>query len=658
MSKNKIKTTFIEKNKAAESVTPAPASDAWFLNTLRNSWLLFAFACLLYANTLFNDFTQDDAIVITDNMFTAKGLSGASGILGYDTFYGFFKEAGKANLVAGGRYRPFTLLMFAAEWQFFGKNPLVGHLINVLLFGLICVLIYRLFLRLLKQKMPPEAAAFVAFSTALLFAAHPIHTEAVANIKGRDEIVSLLGSLAAVWFSFRYFDTKNFLSQIGVFIAFFIALLSKENTITFLAVAPLMYYFFTDASFGRTARLMLPFVAATVLFLALRGAVIGWQMGDAPLELMNNPFLKLEAGRYVPFSAGEKLATIFFTLGKYVQLLVFPHPLTHDYYPRHVGIMNWGDWQVLLSVLLYAAMIFFAVKKFREKNIISFGILFFLATLSIVSNLVFPIGTNMSERFVFMPSVGFCFAAAAGLYFISKKINTRSATLIGGAVCLLFGVKTVARNTVWKDNFTLFTTDVNTSANSAKLCNAAAGELDRVAAYEEKNEAKKTAMFQRAIGYLNHAIEIHPTYKNAYLLMGNTNFHLKNYDKAVESYQSALKIDPNYRDAKNNLGIAFRDLGKQYGEQRGDVVRALEYLNQAVVLRPDDVEVLRLLGVANGVQGNHAKAIDFFTKVLAQQPNNAQATFDLGTAYYQAGDRAKSDELHAKATQMGLEIKK
>ena len=626
---------------------------SWILDIKRNSWFIFIVGCLLYANTLFHDFTQDDAIVITDNMFVTKGLGGASGILSYDTFYGFFKEAGKANLVAGGRYRPFTLLMFAAEYQFFGRNPFVGHLINVLLFALIGVVLYRLLLLLLDEKNQKNAA-IAAFLTALLFVAHPIHTEAVANIKGRDEIVALLGSLGALWLSIRSVGKSNILSQIAIFIIFLIALLSKENAITFLAVVPLAHWLFRDLSVGQLFKKMLPFVAATVVFLLLRGAVIGWQMGDSPLELMNNPFLKWELGRYVPFSASEKLATIIFTLGKYLQLLVFPHPLTHDYYPRHVEIMTFGNWQVWLSLMAYIGLFIFIAKKIKSQKVIVFGILFFLLTLSIVSNLVFPIGTNMSERFMFMPSVGFCLALAA---LVAQRISSYNIRLMGvfcTVIIVLLGIKTVTRNFVWKNNFTLFTTDVQTSANSAKLCNAAAGELDRVAAYEEKNEVKKNQMLQQALVYLNRAVEIHPTYKNAYLLMGNTNFHLKNYEKSIAAYQNALKIDPTYRDAKNNLGIAYRDLGREYGEQRGDLDASLRCLNEAIALRPDDVEILRLLGVANGIKGNHPKAIDFFTQVVAQQPDNAQAIFDLGTAYHQSGDHAKGDELYAKAKNKGL----
>ena len=108
---NKSQTPSTEKAQNIESTN-------FWLNTRYQALFIFALSVLLYANTLTLKFCQDDAIVLTDNMFTTKGVEGIGGILSYDTFYGFFKESGKASLVSGGRYRPFTLIMFAIEFEF------------------------------------------------------------------------------------------------------------------------------------------------------------------------------------------------------------------------------------------------------------------------------------------------------------------------------------------------------------------------------------------------------------------------------------------------------------------------------------------------------------------------------------------------------------
>jgi len=384
--------------------------------------LLFVLGCLLYINTLNHEYTQDDAIVIYDNMFTQEGVSGIPGILSNDTFYGFFKEEGKAKLVAGGRYRPFTQLMFALEWQLFGKKPFIGHLINVLLYSFLGIMLYK-FLALLilgknrSGKKETKTRLFI-FIACLFYIAHPIHTEAVANIKGRDEIMTMLGGIIALWASLKYYHTKQGKWNLIALASFFIALMSKENAITFLAVVPLMYMLFKRKNFVNSLKYLWPFLVSTIVFLGIRTAVLGMDFGGSSMELMNNPFLKVSNGSWIPFSGAEKMATILFTLGKYVALLLFPHPLSHDYYPRAVEIMNFSNWQVILSLLTYFGMLAGALYFWKKDKFISFGILFFLVTLSIVSNVVFPIGTNMSERFMFMPSLGLLLVIARLLNLI------------------------------------------------------------------------------------------------------------------------------------------------------------------------------------------------------------------------------------------------
>src|SRR5690606_16850421 len=288
----------------------------------------------------------------------------------------------------------------------------------------------------------------------------------------------------------------------------------------------------------------------------------------------------------------------FFTLGKYVQLLIFPHPLTHDYYPRHIEIMQFGDWRVLLSLLIYLSLAVFAVRSLKTKNLFGFGIAFYLITLSIVSNFLFPVGTNMSERFIFMPSVGFCIAAVLLVWKFSARKNEnpayekiRPGLILVTLIVLAFGVKTIARNFVWKDNYTLFTTDVETSVRSAKLQNAAAGELISKATKME-DEAARRPILLKAKEHLLKALEVHPNYKNAYLLLGNASNYLEEYEQAIDLYQTALQLDPAYKDAINNLAVTYRSAGRYYGEKKGDLAKALQYLTKSYEAQPDDYETL------------------------------------------------------------------
>ena len=634
-----------------ENTTPMNASVKSWLNPRWHMAILFCLAFLLYANTLTHDYTQDDAIVIYDNMFTQNGVSGIPGIWNYDTFYGFFKEEGKANLVTGGRYRPFTLMMFAVEWQIFGKSPFVGHLINVLLYGLLGIMIYKMLsLLLLGSKLNKGGQLpLMIFLTCLLFIVHPIHTEVVANIKGRDEIMTMLGAITAFWASLKYYKTNQKSWLALTIVSFFIALLSKENAITYLAVVPLGYLFFKRETLHKSVITVWPFALATLLFLIKRTQVLGMNFENTSMELLNNPYLKVSGTNWVPFTLEEKMATILFTLGKYVSLLAFPHPLSHDYYPRAIDIMHFSDWQVLLSAALYIGMAIAAIVYWKKDKIISFGILYFIITLSIVSNIVFPIGTNMSERFMFMPSLGILLVVAR---LLTKHINNKSILLgLVALITLLMSIKTVTRNTVWKNDFTLFTTDVKTNSRSAKLLNAAGGALTTTSA-SLPDGPEKTKNLDLAIGYLKEAIVIHPTYRDAYLLLGNAHFYQKKYDESISYFEKVLRLYPNFKDAQTNLPVVLRDAGRYYGQEKNDIAKSESYLIKSFKQNPNDPETLRLLGIVSGMKGNFQGALKYFNKILELDPKSAGAYVNLGTTYQNMGDQEKARTFFEKAVEL------
>jgi tetratricopeptide (TPR) repeat protein/uncharacterized membrane protein YiaA len=616
--------------------------------------LIFCFGALLYANTLGHNYTQDDAIVIYENMYTTQGIQGIPGLLTRDTFFGFFKVEGKSRLVQGGRYRPLTPIMFALEWQIVGRSPWLGHLINALLYGFTGILVFMIMLWIGKHSDLNGKEQFFAIAATILFLAHPIHTEAVANIKGRDEIISFLLSMLALWILLKSQPIVRPRAMLLSAVCLLGALLAKENAITFLFIVPLTLVFFAKQSWIQAVKQTLPLVGSTIVFLLVRGAVIGWSFGDAPRELMNNPFLKIVGNQYVDFGADEKFSTILFTLGKYVQLLFFPHPLTHDYYPRHIEVMHFGDWQVLLSLLVYIGLVILAIVGLRGKKMWAYGIAFYLATLSIVSNIVFPIGTNMSERFMYMPSFGWSVAIAALLALLYRK-QQKMGWLVLGLISLLFAIKTVTRNPVWKDNLMLFTTDVKTSKRSAKLLVAAGGELTTI--YGAKVQStERDAKLTEAIGYLNTAQKIHPNYKLAYLLEGNARYFLKQWDESIKAYQSVLIIDPIDKDASKNIGVAYRDAGRYFGEQEKNLTKAISYLNQSYKLFPDDYETVHALGVTYGLGGDAARALQYFQRGVELQPENGTAHFNLGLAYQRIGDVVNAQKHHDRALELDPQI--
>jgi tetratricopeptide (TPR) repeat protein len=247
-----------------------------------------------------------------------------------------------------------------------------------------------------------------------------------------------------------------------------------------------------------------------------------------------------------------------------------------------------------------------------------------------------------------MPSVGFCLAVCYYLYEKVKSVNTMIGII--AIVCALFTFKTISRNAVWKDNFTLFTTDAETSKQSAKLQNSCGGEYTTKGA-AETDPKKRTEMLQTAVTHLKEAVRIHPKYRNAYLIMGNAYNYMKDFDNSIKAYQMCLKIDPVYKDAKTNIGISCREAGKMAGEQQ-NFPKALQYLDIGYKNNPQDYETVRLLGVANAFSGDKAKALEWFQKSVDIEPRNAHSWWDLGTAYAQLGNVPKSEECRKKAKEL------
>ncbi|NTW32514.1 MAG: DUF1736 domain-containing protein, partial [Bacteroidetes bacterium] len=486
-------------------------------------------------------------MLITENQYTKEGISGFGKILSTDSFVGFFGK--QKNLLAGGRYRPLPQLMYATEYSLFGLSPFAEHLITLLCYVFACLLVFKV----LTMFFPPGNKPWyftISFIAAALFAAHPLHTEVVANIKGRDEILSLLGSFGALYFVLKYINNSRSLNLVWASLVFFLGLMSKENAITFLAVIPLSVYFFTKSPLKKVLISLGCLVIVSAIFIFIRFKVLGFLMsGSLDTEILNNPFAEADTL--------QKYATIFLTWGKYLILVLFPHPLTHDYYPRQIPIIGMDDLRALLPLLIYGFLFFYALINIKKKSIITYCILFFILTFSISSNMVFSIGTFMNDRFMFIPLLGFCIILG---YLFSEKIpkwfgagSYRNVIFVSlGTILLLYSIKTISRNPVWYDDYTLFTTDVKVSSNSAK-CNVSAGGLTLETSKNETNPDKKKKMIYVAIDYLNKGIKIHPKYTAGWFLLGNAMLALEDYKKAGEYYIYVLSTVPYYKGTTNNL---------------------------------------------------------------------------------------------------------
>ncbi|MBL4657598.1 MAG: tetratricopeptide repeat protein [Flavobacteriales bacterium] len=636
--------------------------------------VIFLIGFGLYANTLSHEYVLDDKIVITENEFTKEGFSGIPDILTTDVFVGFYGT--DKNLVAGKRYRPLSLVTFAIEYQLFGENPFISHLINVLLYAFTGVLLYLLFLKILPDRNENSMFWTTAFVSTCIYIAHPLHTEVVANIKGRDEILTLLGGLGALYYSLKYLEDEKKKTLLLACVCLFLGLFAKENAITFLAVIPATIHFLSPEKWADNKRIILSLVGTAALYLGIRFSLLGIPDMKEATELMNNPFLGA--------SLADKYATISYTFGKYMYLLVWPHPLTHDYYPFQVPIISWKDYRAIVPFILISFITLWSIKGFKNRKPTFYAFFFSLATFSIVSNVVVAVGSFMNDRFMYIPSIGFAMAVGIGLshgIFKHLKPEKKWQPLIRGFTLVLllsYSYKTISRNTAWENDLTLSTTDVEISTSSAKA-NMSAGLSLITKAQAESNQAIRTPDLVQAITYLNKSLALYPNYIQPMLLMGNAYYELGQLENSLIYFENCVKITPGYsyavqnmkhvgqisvRDGNVDLAIksyillakytpndysVFMDLAELYGKELNDFQSALSNIQIADRLKPNDIDVLSKLGIIYSRLNQPTEAFAAFNKVLDRDPNNANTLLNIGITYNMMGQPEKGQPYIDKA---------
>ena len=504
----------------------------------KHGLFLFLLTFLVNVNTLTLNYALDDSLLITQNKLTQKGLFGLPEIWSSDVFLGYF---GKTGIETGGRYRPMSQTLFALQLEFFGSKPIVGHFFNTFLYAVTCLMLYFLLYTLFPQYQDSTILSSLPFVAVLIYAMHPLHAEVVANIKSLDEILAMLCAVTATRLFMASFQARK-----GLFIglgasAFFLALVSKENSLTFLAVIPLTLFYLRKDFKEIFITVILPLLASVGLYFLLRGLALGADPGIPWVDnFLTNPFFGA--------SLMQKLATVLTCWLKYLELMVFPHPLTTDYYPAMVPVTGWGHPRVWISLLCFAGASLFAVWKLPKRNVVSFGILYFLITFSITSNLLINMGTPLNDRFMFMPLAGLCVVMAYLLTdILPAHLPGPRQRRVPAVLILIFSMglaaKTFSRNLDWKDDFTLFQHDIQISAKSAR-CNVMTGKTYYDEARSCDDFLQKEDYLQKAELYVTRGLEIYDRYYLAWTILGIMDMEKGNYRQARDRFERSLKIEP------------------------------------------------------------------------------------------------------------------
>jgi Tfp pilus assembly protein PilF len=544
-----------------------PRETGWLHSPGRLAAVVFAVAFLLYANTIGHDFVWDDRDLIVDNP-AVRTLDG-------ETVQKIFMEDfWKSTQMGGGYYRPLVTLSYHIHYSLFDGKPGGFHFVNAVWNAIACALVFA-FVYLLFRNI------VLALVAGLLFAVHPVHTENVAWVAGRTDVMSTMWAMASLVFYVLAKTRRKTLWLAAALAAFAMSLLAKESS-AFLPLVILVLEFgpFDKlvAPSKRSALAPVLYFAVLALYLLQRRAVLG-TLGST----------------YDGYAEGAlgAVALPLSILGGYVLKLVFPLRLSGEYDAPVPA--SFADVHVIAGFVVLAAIVW-GVVHWRRRPEVVLGAAIFLFGLGPVVNLI-PIGEISAERFLYFPSLGFVLVVAGILSsaLVAKYPSCRGAagdgyvavpgmkpSLAGNLSVLLmvvlvaFGARTVARNADWKTEEILFVKTAEASPGSAR----------------------------------------------ARLNVGNVARRQGRMNDAIAAYQQALEIDPDYPDALSNLaGI--------YASQRR-IDDALPLVERALQSAPNDVSLLNNLGSIYFAKKRYADASRQFERVLQLDAQQPIAHYNLG----------------------------
>lgn len=567
------------------------------------SWLaplaVVLLSLLLYGNSASNGFALDDDSILVDNP-AIRSLARVPELFAADYW---------EPTVKSGLYRPLVTLSYALNHAVGGFDPLGYHWVNIALHALVAWLVLRLFRRVTGDE-------WVAAGGALYFAAHAVHTEAVANVVGRAELMAaaffllaLLGHAA----SEEAAGGRARLLHAAALLAYGMALLCKENAITFLGAAVL--YDLCQAPdperrFWPRLRAVvrrrlgpryLGFLAVTALYLAARFAVL---TETNPTNRLDNPLVALDPLWRIP--------NALLVACHYLRLLVFPQRLSYDYsYDQIPLLSSLFDPRMLLVVALCGFGVWILAWSYRSFRGLFFATGFWLVTFSIVSNLLVTTGTILGERLMYLPSVGFCLAVALIARRACQELHSRvlgRAAFVGLFVLIVAsnGWRTVLRNSDWESDERLLVSALEVSPRSAKVHHNAGAVYLGLGREED------------ALEEFHKALEILPEYAKAHASLGHLLLAQGREREAIESYERALAHGTADSRVYNNLGYLMVERGV-------DLERGVRLLERAFEWDPDDPHVQDSLGWAYFKLGRTQEAYDLIRRSLESDASSTSA---------------------------------
>lgn len=556
--------------------------------------LLFALTFLLYGNSIKNGYAIDDNYVTVttpekpDNPRIQKGIKGIPKL-----FSSRYVESKQQTF----EYRPLVLTTFAIEYQFFGSNPHMSHFFNVLLYAITVSVLFLLLLKVFRNYNP-----MLSLLVTIIFLAHPIHTEVVANIKSRDELLSFLFGISALLFLLKYSEAPNKRYIVFSVVFFILSLLSKKTAMLFLGFIPVTLFFFSTLKPKQLLLLCVTPLISLVCFLLLKKGLLHETSALRAYAFFENP-LFYEDGFWA------RLPLSFYSIGYYLRLLVLPYPLNCYYGYSTIPFATWTSPFVIFSFIFYAVLGMYALKNGLKKSFFSYAIIVYLMGIFPFSNLFSTATGIIAERYIYFASLGFCMALGYGLMQLFKigtgynpKARPQSLNplfmLSAGILLVLYSGVTIFRNKSWKDEITLFRNDLKNFKNSCNL-NYIAGNKLYPQIFTTPDGPKKDSVINEAKLY---------------------------YRQALNLMKEGVKKYPRDYTTQNNIGTIYVNIFN-------DPVSAHSYFKQALLIKPDNTEALYNNAFCYERKNKKDSAIAAYEKLVATDPGYLPAYVQLRELY-------------------------
>ena len=489
------------------------------IGRLHHFLILATVVFALYANILPNSFVWDDNIFILQNEFIRHWRNVPLLFRSH-----FFERSLKEAIFTkeGGYYRPVVMVLYTLEYHLWGEKALYYHLVSIFLHLLNVFLVYRLFQKLFQNEK-------ISFLGALLFAAHPVHTEAVSYLPSRGDLLAGFFCLSSLLL-FR--SPKRFQRLLSLFL-FGFALLSKESAVILPALLWVLAFSDPHKKKGEEWAASAPYGGLFFLYIAVRFFFLPFRM---------NPQLQGDPGLFLRTVSSGRLIL------SYLALLLFPYPLhlerTVSFQPKFwdVGTAQW---------ILVASAVFILGKIFWRRNRpLLFGISWFVISLAPVANVV-PIYPPMAEHYLYFPCIGFFIVIAFGLYRffagVQKKRDRGVLLVLGGLMVCFWGIVIIQRNQDYSSDIRLFTHTAIQSPKSPGIHNNL-GTVYMVRGLME--EAGRE--FERSLA-------LNPDQAIVWANLGTVYRQKKEYEKAIQCFKQALERNLNDAVIWNKLGIAYAE---------------------------------------------------------------------------------------------------